>query len=262
MGSAEVQGELWSRAADDWASLQEVQHAPLFEAMLDATGVAEGTRLLDAGCGGGYASVLASRRGAVVAGLDAAPGLIDIAQHRVPEGDFRVGDLESLPFDSHSFDAVVAANSVQYAGNRVAAIRELSRVATPAATIAIGLFDEPDRVDLSAILSAMGRALPEPPKGDGPFGLSGVGKLEGLVQEANLELVGGGEVNLAFVYRDLDEFWTGMISGGPPQAIMDQVGEEKLKEAVLTAIAPFVTDTGEVRMENNSFRYLVARPSD
>lgn len=36
MGSSAVQGELWGRAVDDWADLQEAQHAPLFEAMLDA----------------------------------------------------------------------------------------------------------------------------------------------------------------------------------------------------------------------------------
>jgi hypothetical protein len=41
MGSAEVQCELWGRAADDWASLQEAQHAPFFEAMLNAAGVGD-----------------------------------------------------------------------------------------------------------------------------------------------------------------------------------------------------------------------------
>jgi cyclopropane fatty-acyl-phospholipid synthase-like methyltransferase len=71
MGSAGVQGELWGRAADDWASLQEAQHAPFFEAMLNAAGVGDGVRFLDAGCGGGGASVLAGSRGAVVSCFEA-----------------------------------------------------------------------------------------------------------------------------------------------------------------------------------------------
>ncbi len=80
MGSAEVQGELWGRAAEDWAHVQEAQHAPFFEALLTAVRVAEGVRFFDAGCGGGFASLLAERQGAVVSGLDASGPLIDIAQ--------------------------------------------------------------------------------------------------------------------------------------------------------------------------------------
>ena len=97
MGSASVQGELWGRAPEDWAGIQEVLHAPLWEAMLDATDVGVGTAVLDAGCGGGGASVLAHGRGAVVSGLDASQPLVDVARDRVPQGEFRVGDLEMLP---------------------------------------------------------------------------------------------------------------------------------------------------------------------
>ena len=82
-------------------------------------------------CGGGGASILAAERGAQVSGLDAAEGLIAFARQRVSNGDFRVGDIESLPFDDDSFDVVFAANSVQYSEDRVAALRELGRVCTP-----------------------------------------------------------------------------------------------------------------------------------
>ena len=34
MGTAKVQGDLWSIAASDWAIIQEPNHNPLFEAML------------------------------------------------------------------------------------------------------------------------------------------------------------------------------------------------------------------------------------
>ena len=76
MGSAGIQGDLWGRAPRDWAELQEPMHRPLWEAMLEAAGVASGTRLLDAGCGGGGACLVAARQGARVSGVDAAgPGL-------------------------------------------------------------------------------------------------------------------------------------------------------------------------------------------
>ncbi len=258
MGSARVQGELWGRAADDWASLQEAQHAPFFEAMLDAAGVGDGVRFLDAGCGGGGTSVLADGRGAVVSGLDASAPLIDIARDRVSGGDFRVGDLEALPFADESFDAVIAANSIQYAEDRVAALRELARVSAPKARIAVGLFGRPDRVDFRVVFAAIRDSLPEPPPGDGPFGLSGEGVLEGLVEQAGLNVIGTGEVDLPFVYEDTEVFWRALISGGPPQAAKDKVGVDALKEAVLEAIAPYMNDTRGIRLNNNAFRYITA----
>jgi SAM-dependent methyltransferase len=258
MGSARVQGELWGRAADDWASLQEAQHAPFFEAMLNAAGVGDGDRFLDAGCGGGGASVLAESRGAVVSGLDASASLIDIARGRVPDGDFRVGDLEALPYAAESFDAVIAANSIQYAEDRVAALRELARVSAPEARIAVGLFGRSDRVDFRVVFDAFRESLPEPPPGDGPFGLSGEGVLEGLVEQAGLKVLESGEVDLPFVYEDTEMFWKAVISGGPPQAAKDKVGESILKEAVLEAVAPYMTDTGGVRFNNNVFQYITA----
>ena len=258
MGSSGVQGELWGRAADDWASLQEVQHAPFFAAMLDTAGVADGVRFFDAGCGGGGASVLAAERGAIISGLDAAAPLIDIAAARVPDGDFRVGDLESLPFDDDSFDAVVASNSIQYAENRVAALQELARVASSEARIAVGLFGAPEKVDFRVIFGAIRDAMPEPPSGDGPFGLSGPGVLQGLVEEAGLKVVDTGEVNVPFDYPDTDVFWQAMMSGGPMQASADIIGEDTLREAVLGAIGPHLTNTGGVRLEHNIFQYVTA----
>ena len=258
MGSARVQGELWGRAPDDWASLQEAQHAPFFEAMLDAAGVGDGVRVLDAGCGGGGASVLAEGRGATVSGLDASAPLIDIARVRVPGGDFRVGDLEALPFADDSFDAVIAANSIQYAEDRVAALRELARVSAPEARIAVGLFGRSDKVDFRVVFDAFRESLPEPPSGDGPFGLSGEGALEGLVEQAGLRVLESGEVDLPFVYENTEVFWKAVISGGPPQATKDIVGEGALKEAALEAVAPYMTDTGGVVFNNNAFRYITA----
>ena len=93
MGSSKIQGELWGAAARDWAEIQEPLHIPVWQAMLDAAKVGQGTFLLDAGCGGGGASVLAAQLGANVSGLDASEALIAIAGERVPQGDFRVGDV-------------------------------------------------------------------------------------------------------------------------------------------------------------------------
>jgi ubiquinone/menaquinone biosynthesis C-methylase UbiE len=63
------------------------------------------------------AAQIATERGAQFHGLDAAPNLLAIAGQRVPSGDFKVGDLESLPFPDRKFDLVTGFNSFQYAGD-------------------------------------------------------------------------------------------------------------------------------------------------
>ncbi|MBX5495178.1 MAG: class I SAM-dependent methyltransferase, partial [Bryobacteraceae bacterium] len=100
-------------------------------AALDAAHAIAGARLLDAGCGAGLLAVLASLRGAHVTGIDASPGLIGIAQERLPAADLREGDLESLPFPEASFDAVTAVNSIFYTADMAKAMRELARVVRP-----------------------------------------------------------------------------------------------------------------------------------
>lgn len=257
MGSAERQGDLWGRAPEDWARLQETGHVPLWEAMLDATGVTEGTRVLDAGCGSGGACVRAARRGAEVSGVDAAEPLLALARRRVSDGDFRAGDLEALPFADGSFDAVIAASSIQYAQDRLAAMRELARVAGPEGQVSVGLWSTPDKVDYKVVFTAVRSVLPEPPPGDGPFGLSDPGTLERLAEDAGMTVIEASEADCPFLFSNEEEFWLGVVSGGPQQAALDVVGEAKLKEAVMEAAEPFRRPDGGYRFEN-SFRYVAS----
>jgi SAM-dependent methyltransferase len=258
MGSSQKQGDLWGQAPSDWATIQEPKHIPLFNAMLDAAGVGTDTHLLDAGCGGGGAGVLAAQRGAQVSGLDASDGLIKIAQARVPSGDFHVGDIEDLPFENDTFDAVIAPNSVQYAEDRIAALRELGRVCKPDGRVVVGLFGPSDKVEYSRILQAIRRAMPEPPPGDGPFDLSADGKLEGLIEDAGLKIIESDEVNCPFIYPDFETFWRGHTAGGPSQSLIRIMGEETMKSAVQEASKSFTDSDGRIVITPNFYKYVVA----
>src|SRR3954466_9026492 len=100
--AAEVQRRLWGTDPRAWAEFAEAHNRPLFEAVLDAAGVTDGTRLLDVGCGSGLALQLARGRGAIVSGVDISPALLELARERLPDADLREADMESLPF---AFDA-------------------------------------------------------------------------------------------------------------------------------------------------------------
>ena len=258
MGTAEIQGQLWSLLPHDWATIQEPMHKPLWEAMLDRALVGSGTRILDAGCGGGGASALAAERGAQVSGLDAAEGLSAFTSRRLPHGDFRVGDIENLPFDDDAFDAVVAANSVQYSENRVASLRELGRVCTQEGRIVAGLFGPPEKVKISTVFKAVRDAMPEPPPGGGPFELSAPGKLEGLFEEAGLKVIESSEVDCPFNYPDFETFWRANVSAGPSQGMLRIISEEELKSTLRDGVEPFRLDSGEYLIQPNVFKYVVA----
>lgn len=258
MGTAATQGELWGLASHDWAMLQEPKHRPLWEAMLDAALVTSGTRFLDAGCGGGGSSVLAAERGARVSGLDAAAEMIQISAERVPEGDFRIGDIETLPYDDHAFDVVFAANCVQYAADRVATLREFARVCQPEGRIVAGLFGPPEKVAFRAIFAAVRDALPEPPAGGGPFEFSAPGKFESLFAGAGLTVLDSGEVDCPFDYPNFETFWRASAAAGPFIGAMRVTGERSMKRVVRQAVEPFIQDDGRVTIRPNVFKYVLA----
>lgn len=238
--------------------IQEPMHTPLWEAMLDEALVSSGSRVLDAGCGGGGASVLAYERGAEVSGLDAAEGLVALASERVPTGDFRVGDIEALPFDDNVFDVVIAANSIQYTGDRVAALNELKRVCRPGGRIVAGLFGPPEKVEFRFFFAAVRDLLPEPPAGGGPFELSMPGKLESLFKEAGLDSLKSGEVDCPFSYPDFETYWRGHSAAGPLHKVIQDLGEDKVRTALREATGPYRLEDGQISIGPNFFKYVAS----
>lgn len=261
MGSSDVQGELWGRAPKDWAELQEGFSVPLWESMLAATGIGDGSRFLDAGCGAGGASVLARRLGAVVTGLDASEGLLEVARKRIPDADFRLGDLEALPFADGVFDAVFAASSIQYADDPGNAIRELSRVAKADGRVAVGLFSTPNKVEYRVVFEAIRNSLPKPPDGDGPFALSQPGTLEDLIESSGMTVTNVGEVDCPFIFPDMEAFWRGCVSAGPVQAALEVVDTRDLRRRLEDVAAPYQLPDGSIRFEV-AFRYVSAKIND
>ncbi len=136
-GTSAVNGPLWGSSAYDWATIQEGQARAGYEAVLAHCEVGNGTEYLDAGCGAGMASHLAAVAGAKVAGFDAAEPLLNIARERVPMGDFRHSDLESIPFADASFEVVTGFNSFQFASDPSRALGEARRVARPGGKVVV-----------------------------------------------------------------------------------------------------------------------------
>ena len=258
MGPAHIPGELWSAEARNWADLLERWHAPLYKSVFDRLGVSRGTRMLDVGCGAGLAAQLAAQLGAEVSGIDAAPAFVEIAHERVPKGNFRIGDMEELPYEEASFDVVTGFNSFQHAANPVAALKEAKRVVRHGGRVAVVIWGRYQDCDHAPVMAAIAALLPSPPtRADGPFALSEPGRLEALLEQAGLRVDDSGEIASTFVWPDDDIAWKSISSAGPTVMAVRYAGEEQVRQAVLDSLAPFRTSTGGYR-EENTYRYVIA----
>jgi SAM-dependent methyltransferase len=250
-----VNGRLWGASADDWAAIQEPCCRPVYTAVLDKLAVGAGTTYLDAGCGTG----MAAERGASISGLDAAEPLLAIARRRVPQGDFRVGELEELPFADATFDLVTGFNAFQYAADTKAALAEAKRVAKPGATVVIMTWGPPAGMEAASLVAALRPLLPPPPPGaPGPFALSDQGALRAFAEAAGLEPVEVMDVDSPWVYADLATALRGLGSSGVAARAAGQVGREAVDAAHAAALAPFVQPDGSYRV-GAMFRCLIAR---
>lgn len=258
-GTAAVNGPLWGSSAQDWAMIQEGQFRAGYEAALAQCAVGAGTDYLDSGCGAGMAAELAAARGARVSGFDAAEALLEIARSRVPGGDFRLADLEAVPFADDRFDVVTGFNAFQFAGDPLRALSEARRVARPGGLVVVMTWGRPEGMEAAQIVAALRPLLPTPPPGaPGPFALSDEAKLRGFAEAAGLVAEDVVDVDSPWTYPDETTALRGLGSSGVAARARGIAGAEAVDAAHGAALAPFRQADGSFRI-GAQCRFLVAR---
>jgi SAM-dependent methyltransferase len=260
LGTADLQGRLWSVNAANWAELHEQYVEPAYIAALDALGVGEGTRLLDIGCGGGLALQLAVARGAETSGLDASPGLLDYARRRAPDATIVQGELQSLPFSDDTFDAVTGFNSFQYAADPVEALREARRVTARGGRILALVWSPAEMCELAPHLQSLGALMPPPPPGaPGPFALCGRDALEEFFATAGLDVAEVADVRCTFAYPDTATAIAALSSAGPVVRIAEHAGWDAVRADIEAFLAGHIRPDGTYAI-HNPFRYAISEP--
>lgn len=254
-----VNSRLWGSRAKDWANFQEGCCRPVYEAVLKRCAVSKGTHFLDVGCGAGMAAQIAAERGATVAGIDASTELLEIARSRVPNGDFRAGDLEALPFSDGAFDVVTGFNSFQYAGNPIVALGEARRVTKSDGKIAIMTWGDPSKMEAASLVTALRPLMPAPPPGaPGPFALSDEAALRKFAMDAKLTPIETFDVDSPFIYPDEETGISALNASGVAARAMENTSESAVTDAHRKALAPFRQKDGSYRV-SASFRCLLAK---
>lgn len=223
---------------------------PVYEHVLDRLTIGSGTRVLDCGCGAGRFARLAADRGASIAGIDAAERLIAIAAERTLDGDFRVCDLEALPWPDDSFDVVTGFSSFLFADDKIRALTEARRVSRDRVAVVI-----PMRVPESGIAAVFRPPFPLfPPealdgmKHSGMFALSESGKLEDVLAASGLAVEDDDEINCPVGFDDADTAARAFLGAGRMLVAIEHSGEQAIAHAVREALAPFTGTRGRVTL--------------
>ena len=201
-----------------------------------------------------------STRGATVSGIDTTPALLDIVRERVPSASLAIADLEDpLPFDAGEFDVVTAFNSVQYAADPVAALKNMSHVTKPGGLISVVVWGPPAQCESGVLFTELGPLMPPaPPAAPGAIAWSEDGQLEQLAATAGLTPLAVKDVPNPLIYPDLATAVRTRLSSGPARAAIQHSGLPAVRGALTRAFAGSRRPDGSYRQEN-VFRYLVAR---
>jgi len=93
--------------------------------------------VLDAACGTGRHTAHLVKKGHEVLGVDGNEAMLEKAKEKVPEAEFKVGDLTKLPADDASYGAITCGLAFGHVPDLGPAANELARVLKPGGTVAI-----------------------------------------------------------------------------------------------------------------------------
>jgi demethylmenaquinone methyltransferase/2-methoxy-6-polyprenyl-1,4-benzoquinol methylase len=125
---------------------------------LEWFGLEQGDRVLDVGCGTGFATEGLLQHTDDVHGLDQSGGQLEKAFAKFGKTEqvrFYRGDAERLPFADDTFDALWSSGSIEYWPNPVDALAEFRRVVKPGGAVLVVGPDYPESTVFQKLADAI-----------------------------------------------------------------------------------------------------------
>jgi 2-polyprenyl-6-hydroxyphenyl methylase/3-demethylubiquinone-9 3-methyltransferase len=133
-----VYGEYWSDAESADPENDPTTPARLSLLREALARIRSGSKVLDAGCGGGLFVREMSAWGYDVTGIDLSEAALGLAARRAPSAKLIRADLgQTLPLEHESFDAVFSTEVVEHLLDAKTFFSELSRVLKPGGLLAL-----------------------------------------------------------------------------------------------------------------------------
>jgi len=182
--------------------------------LLDAARVRPAMNLLDVAAGPGVLAAEANALGIEYTGIDLSPGMIELAKTSYPGIEFHVADVEHMPFDDASFDAVVCNFGLGHFPNPEASVTECVRILKAGGRIALSWWDDLNKQRIQglfreAIAEIGATAPPEVPKGYSVLRFADTGEFRRLLEGAGLTDVSVEGHQTSYLISDVDTLWRG-----------------------------------------------------
>ena len=242
----EGQRQDWNRVAGGWEKwdrffdeqLACVNHRLVADARLRA-----GMQMLDLGSGTGYPAMLGAQTVGPtghVTGMDLAERMLAAARRKatalgLANMTFQTGDVTSLPFEAHAFDAVTSRFCLMFLPEIPKAAAEIARVLKPGGWVAAAVWSAPEKnpsIGLSMMAIKQVVELPPPdPTAPGIFRLAKPDDLAGMFQQAGLIDVTDQEFLAEWSYASADEYYTSLMDiAAPIQNLMARLSPAQTQE--------------------------------
>lgn len=155
------------RMQQQWGSVAEAYVHSSFHAagpdlarLVAEAGFSGHERVLDLGCGAGHTSLACAPHVAAVVAVDVTPQMISVATslargRGVDNVEFRVADVQALPFEDHSFDVVTSRVSAHHYADAMKAVAEAFRVLRPGGCLLVSDSVSPEEPALDTFLNCV-----------------------------------------------------------------------------------------------------------
>ena len=242
----ESQRQDWNRVAGGWEKWDrffDEQMAFLNHRIVADARLRSGMHVLDLGSGTGYPALLGAQTvgpsGSVI-GLDLAEQMLAVARRKAAAAGlanvtFRTCDITTLPFETHSFDAVTSRFCLMFLPEIPKTAAEIARVLKPGGWVAAAVWSAPEKnpsigLSIEAIKKVV--QLPQPdPTAPGIFRLAAPGDLAGMLQQAGLIDVTDQEFLAEWSYASAEEYYTSLMEiAAPVQNLMATLSTSQVEE--------------------------------
>jgi ubiquinone/menaquinone biosynthesis C-methylase UbiE len=182
--------------------------------LLDAVRIPPAANLLDVATGPGSLAAAANALGIRCTGVDLSPRMIELARNANPGIEFRVADVEHLPFGDAAFDAVACNFGLGHFPCPEVSVAECVRTLEAGGRIALSWWDDPSKQRIQglfreAIAEVGAEPPPDVPQGYSVLRFSDTGEFRRLLEDAGLAEVSIEDYQTSHLIADVDSLWRG-----------------------------------------------------
>lgn len=212
----------------------------------------EGSQWLDVGCGTGALSqtILDTTNPRKLKGIDRSEDFVDFVRSAVddPRAEFRVGNAQSLPVDSDSYDAAVSGLVLNFVPKPHQMIAEMMRAVCKGGVVALYVWDYAGKMQMmrhfwnaAAALDPGARELDEGRR----FPICNPRVLMELFQAVGLSEIQTAPIDISTDFKNFDDYWFPFLGGqGPAPGYAMSLSDERraqLRKRIYDSL-PFALD--------------------